>query len=89
MVTKNKCIIIRVTEKEKEKLTELSHNCNKSVSNYMLQKSLHEDSELSILPPDKINIINCMNEIYHVVQKFGNQELTENITSLYKNLFKS
>ena len=88
MATKNTCIIIRVSEKEKEILAKRSHNCHKSMSSYILQKSLQNDSESSISLPDKIDIINCMNEIYHTVQKFGNQELTENITLHYKKLFK-
>ena len=84
MEKKDEFIKFRVTKKEKEALKQLADNGNESLSSYILRKSLYEASDLSDLLPPMIDTINFFNEIYHVIQKSGNDQFVSKISLLYQ-----
>lgn len=84
MESKKESIKLRVTKKEKDKLLQLSKEQNESLSSYILRKCL-EDIRDSYPMPEKIGICNFMNEIYHEIEKYGNQQLKRNIRVIYQN----
>lgn len=87
MEMKNETIKIRVTKKEKDTLQQLSKNNGKSLSAYVLQKSLHENSGSSHLLPKEFDTLNVFNEIYHQIIKSGNKELEKDVAILFQKYF--
>lgn len=87
--SKTESIKLRVTKTEKNRLIALAKVKKESLSSYMLKKSLEDSLESYDTMPDKIEICNLMNEIYHEVEKNGNQKLRKNIRQIYQNYRKN
>ena len=84
---KNETIKIRVTPKEKNKLKKLSESNKLTLSNYMLEMSLC-DKPNTLLPSERIRLINFINEVYHEVKKSNDNQLKNVIYDLYRKNFK-
>lgn len=81
--TKEDTIKFRVTLNEKKKLQHLSSSKNMTLSGYILQTCLSDTPKLPQIA-ERIEICNFINEIYHEVKKYGNEQLTNDIASLCK-----
>lgn len=84
MAVKKEFIKIRVTKDEKEKLKEISGSEKMTLSSYMLEKSLCTEKNASRLLPGEVETWDFFNEIYHQIQKRGNEELKGRIEELYR-----
>lgn len=81
--TKEETIKFRVTLNEKKKLQHLSSSKNMTLSGYILQTCLSDTPKLPQIT-ERIEICNFINEIYHEVKKYGNEQLADTVTSLCK-----
>ena len=89
MEKKEKVINIRITKTDKDKLMKLAQQNNETLSNYILQRSLCTHSTSSETLPQSIHLINFINEIYHNITSYNDNELTEIITSICKSHFSN
>lgn len=89
MESKTESIKLRVTKTEKDRLISLSKAKKESLSSYMLRKSLEDSQGAYDVIPDKIEICNFMNEIYHEIEKCDNPQLKRNIRKIYQNYIQN
>lgn len=74
MDLKSESIKIRVTKEEKERLKELSLLNNENLSSYLLKKGMEDHENIYRSIPDKTDICDLLNEIYHeILTRFGSQ----------------
>lgn len=76
-------IKLRVTERQKDKLKRLAKDSNKSMSSYILNKSLGGGQGMLEILPQQIEDSNFLNEIYHMVEMYGSETLKKEIRELY------
>lgn len=81
-MTKDTSIRIRISKKDKDKLLKLSRKDKKSVSNYILHKSLDENTVSSLTLAEQINIINFINDIYHRIDASDDIHLKKEVKKL-------
>lgn len=81
---KEESIKIRVTKKQKDKLISLSKLRKESLSSYILNECLKEEDDLFAPLPQYIDMLNSLNEIYHIVQKQGDSQLKERVRTVYQ-----
>ena len=85
---KDQYIKIRVTKQEKERLLKLAGKEKNTLSNYLLHKGLAETDGTGGIPlPEKIEILDFLNEVYHESQKCGDEKLGESIKLFYQKKF--
>lgn len=81
--TKSEFIKFRITKEEKKELVKTAKSENESLSSY-IQKKIHQEypNPLQSLP-QIIDNINFFNEIYHKIEKSGNETLLKEVYLLY------
>lgn len=79
---KDESIKIRLTKHEKEQLQNQATAANKNLSAYVLQKSLCSDSICQNSFTDVVEASNLLNEIYHEIQKCGDEHLKNFVKSI-------
>lgn len=77
--TKSEIVKFRITKEEKEKLIKAAKSENESLSSYIQRKIQQEYPDPFQSLPHIIDTINSLNEIYHKVEKSGNETLTKEI----------
>lgn len=81
--TKSEIVKFRITKEEKEKLIKAAKSENKSLSSYIQKKIQQEDPDPFRYLPQIIDTNNLFNEIYHRIQKSGNETLANEILLYY------
>lgn len=80
---KTEVIRFRTTKEEKEKIAKKAKSQNESLSSY-IQKKIHQEyADPFQSLPQIIDTNNFFNEIYHKIEKYGNETLTKEIYLLY------
>lgn len=77
--TKSEIVKFRITKEEKEKLIRAAKSDNKSLSSYIQKKIQQEYPDPFQSLPHIIDINNSFNDIYHIIEKSGNETLTKEI----------
>lgn len=81
--TKSEFIKFRITKEEKEKLIKTAKSENESLSSYIQKKIQQEEPNPFQSLPQIIDTNNFFNEIYHKIEKNGNETLAKEIFLLY------
>ena len=79
---KNEFIKIRISKKDKETLMKISQKNKKSISSYMLHKSLCGNADSPINLAQQIDTLNFINEIYHIINSSADELLKAEIKAL-------
>lgn len=79
---KDTSIRIRISKEDKDTLLKLSRKDKKSVSNYILHKSLYENTVSSLTLTKQINIINFINDIYHRINASSDNHLKAEVKKI-------
>lgn len=75
----NKSEIVKFRITKKEKLIKAAKSENESLSSYIQKKIQQEYPDPFQSLPQIIDINNSFNEIYHIIEKSGNEALTKEI----------
>lgn len=89
--TRTEIIRVRTSITEKNVIENNANKEHLSTSAYMRKKALANCSSVLEQIPDYINIWNLSNDIYHTVERHGNEQLTQDIKNIldhYINLSK-
>lgn len=81
--TKSESVKFRITKEEKEKLVKTAKSENESLSSYIQKKICQEYPDPFQLLPHIIDTNNFFNEVYHIIEKNGNEALAKEIFLLY------
>ena len=77
--TKSEIVKFRITKEEKEKLIKAAKSENESLSSYIQKKIQQEYPDPFQSLPQIIDTNYFFNEIYHKIEKSGNETLTKEI----------
>ena len=81
-LARTETIRVRTSITEKESIEKNASKRHLSTSAYMRKKSLTDNSSILKEIPKCINIWNLSNDIYHAVEKHGNEQLTQDIKNI-------
>ncbi len=81
--SKSETIKFRTTKETKEQLIKNAKSENETLSAYIQKKLLQEYLNPFQSLPQIIDNINFFNEIYHKIEKSGNETLTKEVYLLY------
>lgn len=81
--TKSESVKFRITKEEKEKLVKTAKSENENLSSYIQKKIKQEYPNPLLSFPQIIDNTNFFNEIYHKIEKSGNETLLKEVYLLY------
>ena len=83
--TKDKVINIRLSPEENERLRISALSDGKSISQFVREKALNDDSSLYDDIPRQVDVWNLVNEIYHEMKYCSDIECRTKIFSILEN----
>lgn len=81
-------IKVRLSKKEKDTIKYLSELNNETMSSYLIRKSMEDNRNFYLLIPDKIEICNLLNEIYHGVIVSEGRQREPRIREVFQEALK-
>ena len=88
-VYKTERIEIRCTKAQKKILTKNAQKENTTISNYLLSRTIADLENVKVTRKwiaDKIITINAVNEIYHLVIKYGDENLAMQVKEIMRQM---
>ena len=82
--TRNKSIIIRLSQKENKTLRNMADKSKMNLSSYIRDKALSEIDSLYDKIPHQVDIWYLVNDIYHETMKCSDQKAKDRIISIIR-----
>ena len=85
---KMESIKVRLSKQEKDTIKYLSELNKETMSSYLLRKSMENDMDIYQMMPDKIEICNLLNEIYHRVTLSVGEQKEQEVREVFREALK-
>ena len=79
---------VRLSKKDKDTIKYLAELNNETMSAYLLRKSMENDRNFYQLLPDKIEVCNLLNEIYHRVTASVGKQKEQEMSEIFWEVLK-